>query len=571
MYTSRPGLLLLFLSVSFSLFAQPPSMENTLSEPPGDHFVQVDFPALDRLAETPALSTDRAKENARLAGEGFRRCYDFLHAWMEQRDPKTGLIPRNLDQSKDIWNAQDAAADNYPFMVLTAALLDKKVFRKEMRQMLKKETKLTSRIGALPDTYSFSKQGFEKEEPEMDGIIFGASEYIKDGLLPLTEWLGYSPWSERMLDILNDIWKYAPVETPYGKIPSTNVEVNGEMLQTLSRVYWMTGEEKYLDWAVRLGDYYLLGDHHPTRNQESLRLRDHGCEVVSGLCELYFAVSQVRKEKQAAYHEPIYEMLNRILETGLNEHGLMYDVVNPKTGEVVRDRVADNWGYNYNGFYTVHMVDQEEPYVQAILRALGNLDHYKNFDWETGSQDGYADAIEGGLNLYNRLPNPVAKDWLDSEIQVMWSMQDSSHRANTEQWRGNGIIEGWHGDGNFARTSIMYCLWKTQGTYLQPWRPDVLWGAERKNDHLLIYVKADRNWKGKLCFDYPRHKEVLHLPADYPRINQFPEWFTVEAGRNYTIQRGEGGEERSFTGSEMRDGVPVSLRAGEEVVLRVSW
>ena len=23
----------------------------------------------------------------------------------------------------------------------------------------------------------------------------------------------------------------------------------------------------------------------------------------------------------------------------------------------------------------------------------------------------------------------------------------------------------------------------------------------------------------------------MHLPFDYPRINQFPEWFTVEPGR----------------------------------------
>ena len=41
-------------------------------------------------------------------------------------DPVTGLIPRNINDkpSKDIWNAKDCAADNYPFMVLTAALLD---------------------------------------------------------------------------------------------------------------------------------------------------------------------------------------------------------------------------------------------------------------------------------------------------------------------------------------------------------------------------------------------------------------------------------------------------------------
>ncbi|WP_170110359.1 sialate O-acetylesterase [Flavilitoribacter nigricans] len=511
-----------------------------------------------------------ARRNARVANEGFRRSYNFLHAWMQERDPKSGLIPRNLGSSRDFWNAQDAAADNYPFMVLTAALLDRPVFEKDMRDMLASETKLTSRLGRLPDTYSFSKQAFQDKEPQLDRIIFGASEYVKDGLLPLTEWLGASPWSERMIGILDDIWAEAEYTTPFGNIPGTNVEVNGELLQTLSRIYWMTGDEKYLDWAVRLGDYYLLGDQHPSRDQTSLRLRDHGCEIVSGLCELYFTVAHARPEKKIAYSPRIHQLLDRILEVGLNEHGLMYDVVNPQDGAIVRDRIADNWGYNYNGFYTVYLVDATERYREAIERALNNLLFYRNFDWENGSQDGYADAVEGGLNLYNRLPGQVAQEWLDSEIQVMWSMQDSSHRSDTEAYRGNGIIEGWHGDGNFARTSIMYCLWKTQGTYLSNWREDVLWGAEPTADGgIIVSVKADSDWVGTLYFDQPRHQTVLHLPADYPRINQFPEWFTVREGATYLLQTGRDQPIKEYSAAELLAGIPVELAGGEEWLLRV--
>ena len=492
-----------------------------------------------------------------------------MEAWLNERDKKTGLIPRNLTQSKDIWNAQDAAADNYPFMVLTAALLDQDIFEKDMKSMLETERRLTSRLGNLPDTYSFTKQDYQNEKPQIDGIIFGASEYIKDGLLPLTEWLGHSPWSDRMIGILDDIWKYAPVNTPFGKIPSTNVEVNGEMLQALSRVYWMTGEDKYLEWAIRLGDYYLLGDQHPTRHQEVLRLRDHGCEIVSGLCELYFTVAHARESKQAAYKSAVHEMLNRILEVGLNEHGLMFDAVNPQNGEPVRPRIADNWGYNYNGFYTVQLINKQKTYLDAIQRALSNLHFYQNFDWESGSQDGYADAIEGGLNLYNRIPNQVTQEWLDSEIKVMWSMQDSSHRANTEQYRSNGIIEGWHGDGNFARTSIMYCLWKTQGTHLHPWRPDVSWGAEQKEDGVLIYLKAEKDWKGTLRFDFPRHREILNLPADYPRINQFPEWFVAESDGHYILKRKYEDKRQTITGTKLINGIPIELNGGKELILEV--
>jgi len=60
-----------------------------------------------------------------------------------------------------------------------------------------------------------------------------------------------------MKGIEEDLWKHAKIDTPYGKIPSTNVEINGEQLQALTRLYTMTGEKNFLTWAERLGDYYL--------------------------------------------------------------------------------------------------------------------------------------------------------------------------------------------------------------------------------------------------------------------------------------------------------------------------
>ena len=88
------------------------------------------------------------------------------------------------------------------------------------------------------------------------------------------------------------------------------------MLQVLSRIYWMTGEKKYLQWAIRLGDYYLLGNNHPTKDTTKLRLRDHGCEIVSGLCELYATCNFAAPEKKKVYEKSIHQMLDRILETG---------------------------------------------------------------------------------------------------------------------------------------------------------------------------------------------------------------------------------------------------------------
>ncbi len=495
---------------------------------------------------------DRAMENGRLANEGFWRCRLFVDGWLAHADPKTGLIPRNLSSGKDIWNAKDSAADNYPFMVLTAAITDTELFQGRMLDMLRTETKLTSRIGAMPDTYSFSKGAFADKDPDLGRIIFGSSEYIKDGLLPLTEWLGASPWSERMIAILDDIWAHALVDTPYGKIVSQNAEVNGEMLQVLSRVFWMTGDKKYLDWALRLGDYYLLGDHHPTRAGR-LRLRDHGCEIVSGLCELYAAAHFAMPEKKKAYRKAIHEMLDRILEVGRNEHGLFYNWVDPITGAHDKNP-CDTWGYTLNGFYTVYLLDGDEAYKVATVKALNCLyDNYRNYAWEGASSDGHADSIESALNLYNREPVASAAEWIDHDTRVMWNIQ-----------KDDGVIEGWHGDGNFARTTIMYCLWKTKGVTVRPWRKDIIFGAEIADGQLYLAITADKAWQGRIIFDSPRHKTIMKMPIDWPRINQFPEWFTPGAEDKYTIEDLTADSARACSGLQMQRGIEIQLKPAEQ-------
>jgi hypothetical protein len=146
-----------------------------------------------------------------------------------------------------------------------------------MIDTLKAEQRLCNHLDRLPVQYDMDAE--KKIVTPFDRIIFGASEYAKDGLIPIVEITGKEyPWFDRMRGIVDDIFKHARIDTPYGKIPSTNIEVNGELLQLLPRLFRMTGERKYLDWAHRLADYYLLpGKFIPTR------LSDHGCEILGGL------------------------------------------------------------------------------------------------------------------------------------------------------------------------------------------------------------------------------------------------------------------------------------------------
>lgn len=552
--TAAPPVDLKPMSSKITMISKPAST--------GKRFQGEAFPEMralwDRQPPPSAIETAeevlfrKAQANARQAAEGYYRCNRFLQGWLEHADPQSGLIPRNLSASRDFWNGRDSAADNWPFMVLTCWFTDRDMFEGRMKQMLATEIRLTSRVDRLCDDYSFSKRGWRREKVDLDAIIFDSTEYVKDGLLPLTEWLGQSPWSDRMVGLVEDVWKNASIDTPFGKIPTLNFEVNGDLLQACSRLYWITGDKKYLDWAIRIGDYYLLGDHHPTRTMTRFPLQDHGCEVTNGLSELYLACSYVYPEKKRAYEKPLHELYGVILKHGVNEHGQMWVDVNPKTGEHAKT-ITDNWGYNYDGIYTAFLVDQKPEYRATVRKALENLKaHYTGHAWQGGSADGYADSIEGAINLLNREPVESAWDWVDSEIKVMWSKQQPG-----------GVIEGWHGDGNFARTTIMYCLAKSQGAWVQPWHPEIRLGVVRDGNALLISLTSDKDWTGRLHFDKPRHTLNLKLPIDYPRINQFPEWFVVDDRVTYQVG------ERSFNGAQMQSGIELNLVKDREIRLRV--
>ena len=510
------------------------------------------------------LLFQQALQNGAQANEGFVRCNNYMNAWLSVADPASKLVPRTLDRDTDIWNANDCAADNFPFLVLTSFFTDTAKYHGVMRDMLESETRLTSRLGSLPDTYSFSRKGFLHDSVSLPRVVFGTTEYIKDGLLPITEWLGATAWSDRMLTMLEDLDQHVDVaggfgQKTFGKAPDD--EVNGELLQILSRLYWMTGEKKYLDWALRIGEHFLTDSYPLSSNY--LRLRDHGCEIISGLCELYVTVSFAYPEKQEVLRKPLHRLLDGILQHGRNSDGLFFNAINPKTGEVVEPNLADTWGYTLNGFYAVYMVDSLPRYYDAVAKVFSNLHRYHNYNWENLGADGYADAIEGALNLYNRIPDRSAAQWIDKEIQVMWSMQDSSHRTTAQQWRNSGIIEGWYGDGNFARTSIMYNLWKSKGTWVQPWVNSLHLGAEVKGDTLYVALHSMVQWEGTLQFDKRRHSVNLKLPVDWPRINQFPEWFTVEEDKTYDVYEIGGTSHKVVKGAALVRGMAVTLEPGD--------
>lgn len=242
---------------------------------------------------------EQAQLNGEQAREVLVRSQRTMNAYLERLDPVTGLLPQKGGVST--WYVRDSAADLYPFLVMAAYYTDRDVYQNEIFEILRNETRRSTRVGMLSDNV-LAGGGFEHSEADLDRILFSSCEYIKDGLLPLTELLGHHAWYDRMRGIADDMIRYAPYETEYGRLPSLSAEVNGEFLQVLSRLAYLTGDPKYVRQMISIGDFYFdevipksnglpvhrwdLDSSKPA--SDVFVLSDHGNEIVGGrlvLCQ----------------------------------------------------------------------------------------------------------------------------------------------------------------------------------------------------------------------------------------------------------------------------------------------
>jgi hypothetical protein len=478
------------------------------------------------------------------------RAHRYLDLWLARIDPETGLLPReSADEMPARWRPADNAADNYPYLVLAAAMFDDELLAGPMEQLLREEVERTTRLDGLVDEYSIAEQSFVFPDIDVNRLLYNTAEYTKDGLTPVTDLLGTSPWSDRLVALTDSIWRHAEFPARSGLLPSENLEVHGELLQVACRLYWRTGDPRYLEYASRIGDHYLL-DEHLTRARDELPLRDHGNELIGGLSELYFAVRHADSVRYDQYRRPLHELLDDIAAYGRNDAGLIYDWMGTPAGDPSDHAraLSDNWGYVLNAFFTAYLVDGTERYRQVVVDALEGLATTRGYDWEPPRpHDGLADTIEGAIMLDSYVPRGGTNEWISDQIDRMWAIEDERLIAGTDYLHGN-----------VTRTSLMYLLMLTEGARVRPWSPDVAVGAVARRDRLFVAVEADRSWEGTLILDGERHSTIWGLPGNYPRINAFPEWYVVDPDASYRVRYVESNRIERHTGRELLDGIAIT-------------
>jgi hypothetical protein len=506
------------------------------------------FMARPAAAQTP-------KENGAAYARAMAAADRAMRAWLRDADPKTGLMPDRLTGDARVATPHNFSADLYPYLIVTARLTDPALYHGRMMEILRNEVRYMTAADSVPANLDL-KTG-TLGEPS----LFGAGEYAKDGLITVTELLGRTPWFHRMSDMVADAMARAPYDSRWGKLPAVDSELNGDFLQVLVRLYPMTGDPRYLAWARRIADAYVeevlpgnfgvpstKWDFTTHTGEAKLRLRDHGNELVVGLTLLYALEHDLQSERAARYEPVVGTMLDRILASA-NPDGLLYNQVDAKTLAPIDRTLSDNWGYVYGAVYTFYQVTGDAKYRDAVRRVLANLPKYPAHNWEPrpndptlplGSFDGYADTIESALYLVNREPVPEALAWIETETARMLAMQ-----------RPDGHLEDWYGEGNFNRTLLIYALMKSQGVIPAERAPGLELGAVRDGQALQLHVAGAP--AVTLQFDFARHRRVINLAKNYVRLNEFPEWFTVEPNWLYRVSGG-GEAPRIRLGSELMEG-----------------
>ena len=500
---------------------------------------------LGSQGQVQKAALEQAWQSAEAAGYALSK----VHRWLHEKalpviDPETGLYPADGK-----WNYRDTAADCYPFLCWAAYAVDREALDGPARRILHAEQRLCNHIDRIPVPYDWKEK--KKIVPGYEEVVYQASEYVKDGLIAIVEVTGKDEWFGRMLAIEEDLWKHARIDTPFGKIPSTNIEVNGEQLQALARLYTMTGREEFLTWGERLADYYFDQPDFVPR-----RLRDHGCEIIGGLGLLLAVETQADRPKAKSYREKLKHVFDTILAKGCNEDGLMYNHITDRNGS--QGKLSDGWGYNYVGYLCYDMAVGRPVYRRQVRSTLGNLmkPPYDNYNWEGNySIDGFADSIEGAIYLLNRVPVEQGLQWVNREMAR--SVTRSGEPLETAELWGTIKLQA-----NGVRTVLMHALMHTQGVIARPWQRGLQLGAARTEDGILVVVKSDRPWSGRLCFDIPRHREYMGFAHDWPRMNTLPEWFTVEPARKYAVGDPTSNSPKRYAGRQLHDGLPVTLEAG---------
>lgn len=488
-----------------------------------------------------------ASINAVLGLEASRAALEMHDRWIPLRNPQTKLYAQQGDRQQ--WNYRDTAADFFGFEIHAGLRVapDAMVLIKET---LERESKFRTPEGLA---YPVETATANRIKVDHDELMFGSSEYVKDGLITIVERYGYELVGERMFDLIDALRESSKREK---FLAGKGAEINGNMLQVYSRLSFTERGKDYAESSAAIVDAYLseaFPANHNLPPQEfdfesgkvvssALKIADHGNEVVLGFAEAYsMAVARKDDPVWAARAErwagPIAQMLERIMVIGQRPDGILGSRIHPDKECLVDNRPNDNWGYvivgalcfneaaRRDGRVAPEQLERIDQLIDKIVARVAKQDATRF----TGGMDSIADTLESAIYVaaYSPRHRTQMLRWVDRQMPELYEHLQ-------KPWKPNYL------DGNFVRTSLLYAEVCSGGWRAEPFRSDVAVGfAMNKAGHkAVLNCKVNQSWSGSLIPDQNRHRTVLNLPWNWPRLNSWPEWFALTP--DWKITRIEG-------------------------------
>lgn len=519
-----------------------------------------------------------AEIHADFGREALRRARAAHDAWMRLHHTETSLFPQSTRVNE--WNYRHVAADLFCFLWIVSARMQAPSLSKLM-ETLEAESKLAMADDLCPSVRWDDGSEIPGTRSER---MFGMAEYAKDGLISVCEATGDERARDRLEAVVRCVLAHSAEPSPFGLLPSSDSEVNGNMLQVLCRLGCEAGGDEHAESAASIASAVIetmLPANHglPARAfrydrgqalDATVMLRDHGNELIPGLGEAYALAVSLRDDaawaaRAACWREPLLAMYERILAVGIRDDGLLVSAVDASTGRHLDPRPNDNWGYIACGALALIGALEREgnieaPRAAALLKRLDLLAAAAaasdDIEWEAGTHDGEADTIESALYFAAYRPSSAEEllPWVHRRIGKLFAHQ-----------RDDGFVGGTYLDGNFMRTAMLYAEACGGGWMLSPPSDGVSIGLACKDGDCVLILRSLRAYAGTLKCPGRWTGRGPRLAWDWPRINSWPRW---SVGENMIAVESATGLAQPPNLDELRSGLALRLEPGDRVVIR---
>ncbi len=509
----------------------------------------------EAVHSAPKSAGARAWETAEHRSWIFSDCAQnarrLLQGWIEQkRDPQTHLYSRG-----GVWDYHDEAADHYSSLVLIAHHVQPELIEPggTLYQTLLSARRLCATDSGLPVKYDLATHT-RGDMATYDEL----AEWLRDGLIRIAEVLGTDNiWYDELERLTDAMLAAASQRGGMARVCRAE-EFQGNMLQTLSRLYVMSGEAAYLDAAEQIAQSVLP---RLARGTEPVRVEDHGCELVPGLAELFVVESRLQRPGAAEFRDLLRRTLDRVLADYAHPETGLFCQVSARRAQGVWPQPTDTWGYVLFAYENYDRATGEHRYTAAVQKPLrwliGNrtrFDTLKTTLWpRCQSSDDWSDSYESMIVLWNRFPEIAGGfEWLD------WAtLQHVHRRAEHPKY---GPFTSGHFDGSTGRTLCLHMMLCSHGVRAEPLVEGLGVGAVLYEAGLCLAVRSDRSWRGRLRFDGPRPMHHA-CPIDWARINEMPAWFVVQPENLYAVAI-DHAPATVVLGRDLIRGLAIELEAG---------